>query len=137
MGQGIISHMNEKAFQEIVVTTARENGWMVYHTYDSRKSEPGFPDLCMVKNGWILFVELKTDKGKVTTAQRQWIEQFIRHQYDCQNLLVEIWRPHIWDEKKKLLIGDSPCYHNSVRILGAIDNKYSVCNDCGQTIKGW
>ena len=137
MGQGIISHKNEKAFQTIVIATARENGWMVYHTFDSRKSEPGYPDLCMVKNGFILFVELKTDTGKVTTAQRQWIEQFIRHQHHCQNILVEIWRPHIWEEKKKLLIGDSPCYHNSVRILGAIDDKYSVCNDCGQTIKGW
>ena len=137
MGQGIISHINEKAFQTIVITTARENGWMVYHTYDSRKSEPGFPDLCMVKNGFIMFVELKTDKGKVTSTQRQWIEQFLIHQNRCQNSIVEIWRPHIWEEKKKLLIGDNPCYHNSVRIIGPIDGKYSVCNDCGQTIAGW
>ena len=126
--------MNEKAFQEIVVTTARENGWMVYHTYDSQKSAPGFPDLCMIRNGVIMFVELKTDKGAVTTGQRQWIEQLLRHQYHCQHFLMEIWRPHIWDEKKKLLIdGIEICYHESVSVKG----EYVVCDQCGQTMKAW
>ena len=134
MGQGIISHINEKAFQTIVVTTARENGWMVYHTYDSRKSAPGFPDLCMVKNGFILFVELKTDKGKVTSAQRQWIEQFVRHQHQCQNSIVEIWRPHIWEEKKKMLTeGIAICPHESI----SVTRENAVCDDCGHAMKGW
>ena len=137
MGQGVISYMNEKAFQAIVITTARENGWLVYHTYDSQKSAPGYPDICMIKDGFIMFVELKTDKGKVTTAQRQWIEQFIRHQHHCKNFIIEIWRPHIWDEKKKLLIGDSPCYHNKIRIEGAGYGSVGVCEDCGQTMQGW
>ena len=133
MGLSVTRQINEKAFQTIVIATARENGWLVYHTFDSRKSEPGYPDLCMIKDGVIMFVELKTDKGKVTTAQRQWIERLIRHQYHCENLVVEIWRPHIWEEKKKLLIGDSPCYHESVSVTGS----YVVCDQCGQTMKAW
>ena len=134
MGQGIISHINEKEFQSLVVTTARENNWLVYHTFDSRKSSPGFPDLCLVRNGVIMFVELKTDKGAVTTGQRQWIEQLLRHQYHCQRFLMEIWRPHIWEKKKKLLTdGVEICYHKSVSIKG----EYAVCDECGHTMKAW
>ena len=36
----------EKGFQAAVVELARLRGWLVYHTYDSRRSAKGFPDLC-------------------------------------------------------------------------------------------
>ena len=47
--------MTEKQFMAQVVELAKLKGWLVYHTYDSRRSEPGFPDLCMVRKGTCLF----------------------------------------------------------------------------------
>ena len=42
-------YQNEKDFAQAVVGYARAQGWLVGYTYDSRKSEPGEPDLRMVR----------------------------------------------------------------------------------------
>jgi hypothetical protein len=63
----------EDAWQAMVVTAARRLGWRVYHTHDSRRSEPGFPDLVLVRPPDLLFIELKTVKGRVTPEQVEWI----------------------------------------------------------------
>ena len=52
----------EKEWQATVILTARTLGWTVYHTHDSRRSEPGFPDLVLARETLLMFVELKTDK---------------------------------------------------------------------------
>jgi hypothetical protein len=64
--------MTEKQFQQTVVDMARALGWRVYHTYDSRRSERGFPDLVLVRDR-IVYLELKTATGKVSLDQQQWI----------------------------------------------------------------
>ena len=53
---------------------ARHGGWLCYHTYDSRLSEPGFPDLVLVRPPELLFVELKSDRGRIRPEQREWID---------------------------------------------------------------
>ena len=71
----------EKEWQATVVDTAKLIGWWVYHTRDSRGSEPGYPDLVLVRpddqGGRIVFVELKTDRpgSQLTGAQKGWIER--------------------------------------------------------------
>ena len=62
---------SERVFQNHVVRMARALGWKVYHTHDSRRSAPGFPDLCMVRER-VVFAELKTNTGRVSSAQREW-----------------------------------------------------------------
>ena len=96
--------MTEKQFMGQVVELAKLKGWLVYHTYDSRRSEPGFPDLCMVRNGRAYFAELKTEKGKVTDPQRDWIEA-IDEVSTASTGFVEmwIWRPSDWDEIVEVL----------------------------------
>ena len=81
--------MNEKDFQAEVVRLARLNGFLVYHTHDSRRSQAGFPDLIMLKGDYQIVAELKTDKGKCTDVQADWLEAFDavrRHR-------VALWRP--------------------------------------------
>ena len=38
----------EKDFMDKLLGAAVPAGWMVYHTYDSRRSTAGFPDLVLV-----------------------------------------------------------------------------------------
>ena len=79
--------MTEKQFQAQIVMLAKANGWAVYHTYDSRRSEPGFPDLVLVRDR-VLFRELKTDAGRVSEAQQAWGEKLTQACAD-----FKIWRP--------------------------------------------
>ena len=89
--------ITEKQFQARVVHLAKTLGWMVYHTYDSRKSEPGFPDLVLSRDR-VLFRELKTDTGKLTTAQKAWASTLQRSGAD-----YALWRPAMIDRIAKEL----------------------------------
>ena len=68
--------MSEKDFQAAVLEVAKVNGWMAYHTYDSRRSQSGFPDLVLVRGAVCIFLELKSDsKGaKESDEQKAWIK---------------------------------------------------------------
>ena len=79
--------MTEKQFQMQIVMVAKANGWTVYHTYDSRRSEPGFPDLVLVRDR-VLFRELKTDAGRMSNAQEAWGQKLTEAGAD-----FKVWRP--------------------------------------------
>lgn len=59
----------EARWQADVVAIARALGWWAYHTYDSRRSAPGFPDLVLVRER-VVFAELKRAGGRLTPDQR-------------------------------------------------------------------
>lgn len=81
--------MKEKDLLAAVRQLARRLGWMEYHTYRSTKSPAGFPDLVLVRPPRLIFVELKTEKGKLSEAQDAWINALVK-----TNVEVAIWRPH-------------------------------------------
>ena len=93
----------EADFQQAVLDLAQLAGWRVYHTYDSRRSNPGFPDLVLVKPPMVLFVELKTDKGRLTAEQQEWIEDLMR----CTEVEAHVWRPQHWHLLEQVLTGVS------------------------------
>ena len=93
--------MRERDFQAAVVELARLAGWRCYHTFDSRRSEPGFPDLCLVRGGQIVFAELKTAHGRLSAAQREWLAALGA----CPGVDAVLWRPEDWDEIEGVLIG--------------------------------
>lgn len=64
---------SEAAFQRQVLNLAEFYGWRSYHTHDSRRSQPGFPDLVLVRDTELIFAELKTEKGRVRPEQRDWL----------------------------------------------------------------
>jgi len=82
--------MNEAQLLAAVRRLAQLRGWMTYHTHDSRRSEPGFPDLVMVsaRQRRVLYAELKTATGKTTAAQDQWIAALA-----AAGVEVYLWRP--------------------------------------------
>ncbi len=88
----------EKEFQQAVVDLARLNGWLVYHPFDSRRSTPGYPDLTLARPPRICYVELKTDKGRITAEQQKWLDALAK----C-SVEVYVWRPSMWDEIERVL----------------------------------
>lgn len=80
--------LTEAAWQAEVVRTARALGFLVYHTYDSRRSDKGFPDLTMVRRDRVLFAELKTQKGRIRPEQRVWLDRLAAGPGE-----VYLWRP--------------------------------------------
>lgn len=79
---------SEKGFQNIVVAMAKRRGLLVYHTHDSRRSQPGFPDLVIVGPGGLIFRELKSPTGKATFDQMQWLQTLAATGADAG-----LWRP--------------------------------------------
>jgi VRR-NUC domain len=93
-----IPPLSEKQFMAQVVDLARWCGYLVYHPYDSRRSEKGYPDLTMVnpgcddRPGRIIFAELKTNVGRVSPPQRQWLQALS----GCPGVECYLWRPRDW-----------------------------------------
>jgi|tagenome__1003787_1003787.scaffolds.fasta_scaffold20986228_6 hypothetical protein len=65
---------SEPDFQTGVIELAPLRRWATYHTHDSRRSTAGFPDLVCVPDR-VVFVELKSEVGKPTLAQLQWLSR--------------------------------------------------------------
>ena len=81
--------MTEKQLQDAVVEAALTFGWLAYHTYDSRRSTPGFPDLVLARRGEVVFVELKSKAGRVRPEQKVWADHLPE---------VLVWRPEQWQD---------------------------------------
>lgn len=83
----------EADLQAAIHRLMRRGGWKHYHTHDSRRSQPGFPDIVAIRAPRIIFAELKTETGKPTQEQAAWLEEL------CRIPAVEcyVWRPSDWD----------------------------------------
>ena len=66
----------EATFQAQVVELFRTCGWSSYHTYDARRSNPGYPDLTLwhPRRG-IIWLELKSRTGRVSPEQQRMIDE--------------------------------------------------------------
>lgn len=95
--------MSEREFQRAVLRLAGLFGWTPYHTHDSRRSNPGFPDLVLVhpRRG-VVYAELKSEKGRPTEDQERWLA-LLRE----AGQRAYLWRPSSMDEVAKVLQGDN------------------------------
>lgn len=92
--------ITERQWQRIVEGVATVGGWLVYHAPDNRpvtstrgrryvqSVRAGFPDLILVKTGRLLAIELKTQTGRVTAEQLQWLTELA-----AAGVEVAVWRP--------------------------------------------
>lgn len=80
----------EAALLVTVRRLAIDHGWAFYHTHDSRRSDSGFPDCVLAKPGRLLFVELKSERGKLTQEQAVWLSLL---QHSVPGVEVYTWRP--------------------------------------------
>lgn len=85
--------IRELPFMEAIRMLARHQGWLCFHAYSSRKSEPGFPDLCLVRGTSLLFAELKDATGQPSLEQTEWLYALEYGGYEAY-----LWRPQDWPE---------------------------------------
>jgi hypothetical protein len=83
----------------MVVDLARLFGWKVYFSWTSIHSPKGFPDLVMVRLSRIVFAELKSEKGRVTETQREWLDALEL----SGKVEVYVWKPADWSEIESIL----------------------------------
>lgn len=83
--------LSEDDWQVQVLHLAALHGWALsYHTLRSTGSTAGWPDLVLVhrRRQRAIFVELKTDHGRLTAAQRTWLCAL-----QVAGLEATVWRP--------------------------------------------
>lgn len=91
--------MTEAAWQAMVVELAGYCGWRHFHPYDMRRSDPGWPDMVLVRRGPVapvaelVFAELKTDRGRLTREQVEWGELLTAVAAIAPNVDYYVWRP--------------------------------------------
>jgi hypothetical protein len=88
----------EKQFMSQVVRYAELMGWRVHHTFDSRKSSPGVPDLLCIRRPRVVWAELKSDRGRLTDDQRAWLLDLRACGQEAY-----LWSPRNWSAVEKLL----------------------------------
>jgi hypothetical protein len=93
--------MTEATLQAGVVELAQIYGFMVHHDLPSQRAgggwstlvsgDVGFPDLVLAKAGRVIFVELKSERGSQTLAQKSWQEEL------GDGVEFYVWKPTDWN----------------------------------------
>lgn len=100
--------ISEADFQRQVIALAETCGWAVYHNPDSRRSTAGHPDLVMVHSSGvrpIVYLELKTEKGRLKPEQRWWLERLDMGPAMYDYVVARMVRPSHWPWIESLLTG--------------------------------
>ena len=114
LGRWVIdAAITETEFQAQVVRAARMFRWMVSHMTLPQRSEPGVPDLLLVRSPRVIFMELKSEKGRLDTRRRYSPRtgRALPNQKDwkdalegCPGVEYYLWRPRHWDEIMEVLM---------------------------------
>lgn len=92
--------VNEDQFQRRILDYCAFKQLKVYHVARSdigRVTSSGFPDLVIVGDR-IIFVELKSDKGRLSAAQAGWANAISAAGGDHY-----LWRPSDWDTAQETI----------------------------------
>lgn len=104
--------ISENELQGFVMQTAKTGGWVATHFRAARSAQgyrtplqgdAGFPDTVLVHGGLrrCIFAELKSEKGRLSPGQKQWIET-LRMVPDVETY---VWRPSDMQEILRVLLG--------------------------------
>ena len=89
--------MTEAELMAAIRQLARLTGWRCYHTRYSLGSDPGFPDLVLVRLGRMVVAELKGPRGRLTPAQQEWLDALVEVEGRTGGVVeVHLWTPEDW-----------------------------------------
>lgn len=108
--------MTEKELMDAVVELATLLHWDHYHTHDSRRSQPGFPDLVLAKGRRLIVAEIKSAKGRMRPYQQHWLDILTRTGAETY-----LWRPADWlsGEIEATLRGTTKPFSDAPSVDGA------------------
>lgn len=116
----LLRGVSEAQWQDQLTSLALLNGYLVYHTHRSDRSQPGYPDLTLVRASPpdVLWVECKTETGRVSPDQQHWLDTLKAAGHDAY-----LWRPRHWDDAVTRLTRppkgrDRPCTSRTQSRLG-------------------
>ena len=93
----MVLKQSERDFQAQLMQVVRMFGGLAYHTYDSRRSPEGYPDLTIVTTDRrVIWAELKAGKRQPTDDQWIWLRSLPGHQ-------AYLWRPDDWDDAVRII----------------------------------
>jgi hypothetical protein len=87
-----VRHISERAYQAHITTLATAYGWRWHHETDSAAHQAGLPDLILVKPPRLMVLEVKTERGKATDKQMDWLADLAR----VPGVLARLVRPSDW-----------------------------------------
>lgn len=93
--------LTEARFQAQVFRLAEVLGYRCYHTHDSRRSAPGFPDAVLLRRPRVLFVEFKSERGRLSPEQLWWLCELRSSGQEAY-----VWRPSDIDKLTRILRGE-------------------------------
>jgi hypothetical protein len=95
--------VTEDQLKAAVIDLAHLLGWRVAHFRPAQTVHgwrtpveadgKGFPDLVLVRGPWVLFAELKGDKGKLSDEQGEWLTAL-----NAATPHVYVWTPSHWHD---------------------------------------
>lgn len=101
--------MKEKELQRHVENALTALGFLWFHDRSLqhatvRTSNPGFPDVCAVhpKTGALVFIELKSERGRMRPAQIDWKEALLKTSAHYFGPIKPSQLQHLIDELVKL-----------------------------------
>mgnify|MGYP001558974447 FL=1 len=116
----MVWHITEAEFLATIIEYAQVKDWLVAHFRPGMTSRvdksgkpvwvtpvqadgKGFPDLVLTRDGQLLFIEAKTEKGKLSEEQAEWILQLHKVAYSSPIVEVHCWRPSDWPTIEQVL----------------------------------
>lgn len=69
----------ETAIRRAIVDYLRLHGWKVVRIVQGVLSEPGIPDLVAIRDGWHVWIEVKTPTGRLSAYQENWLQDLKEH----------------------------------------------------------
>ncbi|GHU77108.1 hypothetical protein AGMMS49992_24070 [Clostridia bacterium] len=69
----------ETFIRDIVRATLRADGWFVFYIFQGLGCYSGIADLCAIKNGRVVWLEIKTQRGRQSDAQVRFQQRLEAH----------------------------------------------------------
>lgn len=91
----------EREWQQTVIEALRLFGWRLTHFRPAQtkigwrtplEGDAGFPDIVAVRDGWMLALELKSERGRATPEQQAWLADLAK----VPGVVAAIVRPSQW-----------------------------------------
>ena len=107
--------MSEAELTEHVIAAARQFDWLVHHCRPARtrdgswrtpiQGDAGFVDLCLARDGRVIFAELKREGKRPDAAQMAWAYALVGEDDERmvfpsamgnESVSYRVWRPSDW-----------------------------------------